>query len=363
MANLNQIGGNFSNRIMNSFVGVLFGLALFLGSFVFLFWNEGRDDISRLAKQAVELRPGVVDASYEGKLVSVTGVVDSQELLTDGLFLKPARFLELQRKTEMYGWIEKQERKSGGSEEQQISYDYYRDWVENPKLAGDFKVSAGHENPSKTIASFSKYAERGTVGAYSFKPEDVSLPPSARVPLGDADIQAGSGIRSNDFMFVRKSEGGTPDAPQVGDIRASFHGLRPGFDGTIFGELKGSEIRAYAGENGERLHRLFAGGRNEAISRMRSEYRASLWIFRVLGFLLMWAGIGLILNPVSAVLGIVPFIGSISRYFLWLVTFGAALVLSVLTITVSLVLHSPLVLGILVIVIVALAALFLRLRK
>jgi hypothetical protein len=43
------------SRLMSSFMGVLFGFLMFLGSFVLLYFNEGRVNLSKIAKTAIDI--------------------------------------------------------------------------------------------------------------------------------------------------------------------------------------------------------------------------------------------------------------------------------------------------------------------
>ena len=60
-----------------------------------------------------------------------------------------------------------------------------------------------------------------------------------------------------------------------------------------------------------------------------------LWIFRLVGFLLMWAGMMAVTGPFSTLLDILPFLGGTSRAVIGGVTLLVALALSSITIIVS----------------------------
>ena len=45
----------YFQRIMNSLGGVVLGILLFLAAFILLYWNEGRVDLSQVAKTAIEI--------------------------------------------------------------------------------------------------------------------------------------------------------------------------------------------------------------------------------------------------------------------------------------------------------------------
>jgi len=74
---------------------------------------------------------------------------------------------------------------------------------------------------------------------------------------------------------------------------------------------------------------------------------------RLIGFLMMWFGLNLFFGPVNALLDIVPFLGSAGRMVIGIATLPIAIVLSLVTIILSIIAHSPILL---VLVFVALGA-------
>ena len=109
-----------------SFGGILFGFILFIGSFVLLWWNEGRavERTKSLEEgQGVVVHVGneQVDPANEGKLVYFSGWADTKETLTDPQFGIAEQAIKFERSVEMYQWKEKssskKEKKFGGAEE------------------------------------------------------------------------------------------------------------------------------------------------------------------------------------------------------------------------------------------------------
>ena len=98
----------YGNRIVNSIKGAVIGLILFAVSFGVLYWNEGQVDLSKIAKTAIEVSSTTVNtnSSLRGKLVSTTGVVNSNQIIGDNLFLNPDKFIATEREVEMYSWKE-----------------------------------------------------------------------------------------------------------------------------------------------------------------------------------------------------------------------------------------------------------------
>ena len=91
------------SRLGNSIKGVVFGILLFLISFVVLYVTEGRVDYSKIASQAVEV--GSVEV-VDGDLVYVSGKLDVGEKLGDRKYLKEGDYAFVERVVEMYSWEE-----------------------------------------------------------------------------------------------------------------------------------------------------------------------------------------------------------------------------------------------------------------
>ncbi len=353
----------YGSRILGSFQGILVGILLFVGSFALLYWNEGRVDLLTIAKTAQEMPTQEIsaNASLEGVLITANGIVTSEEMMGDDLFLKPGNYLSVERKVEMYGWVERSESRSttnlGGSETTETTYTYAKDWTENPEATGNFKHPEGHENPQKLLDSTSKTAASAKIGVYTFDPTRAQLPGVATLELGadNATPSQGAVLANNQYLYISKTEGSTMVAPQVGDMRVQYRVLRPGFNGTLFGAKQGDRIVEYAHRDGNTFYRLFLGSRNEAIATFHSEYTTMLWILRLVGFCMMWIGLSSIFGPISVLLDVVPIFGSISRALISGIAFVAALPLSILTIFVSMVLQS--IIALVVVVVLAITIL------
>ena len=343
----------YGSRIVGSFKGIVIGIILFCTSFVVLYWNEGRVDLSTIAKTAVHIDAQMqADASQNGMLVSATGMVRSDEQIGDGLFLNPGPYMALDRRVEMFAWVEEQKSQSktnlGGSETTETTYTYTKEWAGSPRSSADFKYPQGHENPQKTLEDKTVTAADAAIGVYQFDPASIQLPAFARISLSEQNISLKQGaLLANDaYLFIRNSASGTFANPHIGDVRVSYHALRPGFDGTIFGKLNGQKIEPYVDEDNNRLYRVFDGTREEGIAAYHSEYKMMLWIFRAVGFLMMWVGLAAIFGPISVLLDVLPLLGSVSRSVVGLVTFFVSLVLTAVTVLVSIIAHTPVALAI-----------------
>jgi hypothetical protein len=337
------------SRIMNSIKGILFGIVMFFAAIGILYWNEGRQDMSKIAKEAVEVNSAVVThEAADGSLVSVSGPVTTTDSLGDGKFLQNGSYLAVERNVEMFAWVEKSESKTttktGGTQTTETTYSYVQEWTSNPESGADFQSPAGHENPPLTITSDSWEADNAKIGVYSFSPSEASLPSLEELTLTDSNVTLSErATRPNsEYLFIKGSEAGTSmiDTPALGDVRIAYRVLEPGFDGTLFGRVQAAEIENYTTEDGDQLYRLFTGSREEAIASMHGEHVTSTWIFRLVGFLVMWFGLMALLGPISVVMDILPVFGALSRSLIGAMTFVVALVTSIAVIIVSMLLHS-----------------------
>src|SRR3954452_11490469 len=78
-------------RIGQSIVGALIGLLLVIGSVVLLWWNEGGAvdvirALDRGAKQLVEAQAAAVDPAKDGKLVHISGMMETKAPARDNVF-------------------------------------------------------------------------------------------------------------------------------------------------------------------------------------------------------------------------------------------------------------------------------------
>ncbi|MEA3249605.1 MAG: TMEM43 family protein [Patescibacteria group bacterium] len=346
----------WGSRITGSIKGVLFGLILFVASFVLIYWNEGRVDLSDIAKKATELDPTAIttEADIQGGMVSLTGDITSEQQLDDGLFLQPGEYVAYERIAEMYAWEEDEESESdtelGGGETTTTTYTYRKTWTEDPEDSSRFKRPSGHENPEMAVVGENGTVEDANIGAYTVNMQGIDLRNLQSLSLDESITNLTEGAKlEGGYVFIGK---GSVSGPEVGDIRISYEVMRDGTNVTVFGKLNDSTIGAYFKDD-TKLHYLYPGTRDAALANMHQEYLMALWAFRALGFILMWIGLMMLLAPLSVFLDVLPIMGKVSRSAVAFVTFLAALALSVVTMVVSALLHNPLALIVVLAVAVA----------
>ena len=334
-------------NIMNSFVGVLFGIILFVIAFPVLWFNEGRTNMATVAQSSVLVDGASINAQTEGQQVAVAGPLTTSEQLGDPPYLADGDYIQLNRKVEMFAWVEHKStdtrKDTGGSSTTTTTYTYDKQWTSSPDDAQSFEHPQGHANPPLPVPSTSLVVASANVGAYTINPAAITLPSAQDINLNSEIVTAdrNSKLAGNAIFQGR----GSFDAPQLGDIRISYSGVAANTQAVAFGKQQGAALVPYLTRQNDRLYRVFVNtDRAGAIQEMNTEYTVMGWILRLVGFLLMWIGLSLCFAPITAFLDVLPFLGSAGRFVIGLVSLPVALALSVITIVISILAHNILAL-------------------
>jgi hypothetical protein len=344
---------------MKAFQGVLLGLVLFVVSFGLLYWNEGRVDVSDIAKKAIIIEAANVQANTaaEGQLVSASGTVSAEPLIGDNLYLKPGAYLTVERQVEVLAWVEKSETvtrtDSNGVETSETEYSYLTEFTRDPADSSKFHEPEGHTNIAPAIPELTITTDSARVGQYDLTPEVIQMPSAVTLQLTPdmVSLTENASILAGNSVYVRISNTGAAMDADLGDLRISYQVVKIPFEGTAFGQLDGATIDPYVTKQGDTFYRLFSGSHEQSLALMHGEYKTGLWAFRFIGFLLMWFGLWSLFGPLSRVLDFVPVVGGIGKAFIAFATLAVAFVLSAVTILVSAILHSLLAVIIVVAVI------------
>lgn len=340
------------SRLVNSLVGVLIGIVIFIGAFPLLFWNESRT--VRTARTLLEgraiVKPTTADAvlpELENALVHLTGVTNTPEVLQDEVFGIAANAIGLRRNVEMYQWKESSRTQSqdriGGSQEQVTTYSYERVWSDSPIRSAEFWNPAGHENPSEIpFRSAELRAELVNLGAYhldsslvkQLNQRDIMLLSEAQT----LSISRAAGIdatRSGDWFYLPYA-GGSAQAPSVGDMRIRFEVI-PSSTVSVVAQQQGSELSPYPSKHGATINLLAYGEISSAdmFATAEQSNRLLAWALRLAGFMLMTAGLGLLAGPLVTLGKIIPPVGALLGLGVRLIAGVLALVLSTVTIALA----------------------------
>lgn len=335
----------WGSNIMNSFVGVLFGILLFIGSFAVLWFNEGRTNMADVARNSVAVAGSAINPGTEGKLVAVSGKLSSEELLGDEPALQPGAYIQVARTVEMFAWVEDESSETtkeiGGSSTTKTTYTYSKKWTSSPENSSNFEHPEGHQNPDMPITSQTFTVGSANIGAYAVTPSELEMPSGSAISLNSSNTRPAAGQKlSNNYLFSGR---GSVQQPQVGDIRISYEGLPTNSQVTAFGKQEGNQLNPFFSNRQDRLYRAFLGDRDSAIATMNTEYTVITWVLRLVGFLMMWIGLSMLFGPITAFLDVLPFLGNITGAMIGAVTFAVAFVLSAITILISIILHNILI--------------------
>ena len=354
------------SRIGGAIKGVLFGLVLFIVAFPVLFWNEGRSvktykTLKEGGGAVVSVASESVDSANAGKLIHVTGKTDMDATLTDSVFGVSAKALKLSRNVEMYQWEEKTEKKTkeklGGGTETVTTYTYNKEWSAKLINSSSFKKTIEHQNPgAMPYESVQQVAPEVTLGAFVLSPSLVGkINNYEPFPVGGnssiPEALKGKVKLSGSGFYI----GTDPAAPQIGDTRITFKVANP-TEVSVIAKQKGKTFEPYATKAGGTIELLQTGVRTaaEMIQKAQADNTMMTWILRLVGFVVMMAGLAMILKPLSVVADVVPILGSIVGAGIGFIAFLISAVLSLTTIAIAWIVYRPLLGGILIVVAVAL---------
>jgi hypothetical protein len=355
------------SRIMSSIKGVLFGLVLVVAAFPVLFVNEGcavkvARGLGEGRGQVVTGASGQVNPQLEGKLVHMTGVASSKKGVSDAVLgIAAPGAIRLERLVEMYQWVEKtetkKEKKLGGSEETIKTTTYVKEWSSSEVSSQDFKIKEKDgervENPPMPIKGGSVVANDVMLGAHTLTDGLVSqLTGGTPVVIDQAAISAlPESIRASARVHDGGIFVGDPAKPRVGDLRIKLL-KTDASDVSVVAKQTGNALGPWQTSQGTTIALLDKGTltADQMFSSAESANETRTWIVRLLGFLCMFIGFGMIFKPLSVVADVVPFIGSVVGMGTGIVAFALSAPLSLVTIAVAWIVYRPL-LGVILLVV------------
>ena len=361
---------SWGSRLGGSIKGVLAGGLIFLAGFPILFWNEGNAvktarAIDEGEGACVSLESNAkVDPEMEGKFVHMSGKADTKDVLVDDVFGVSNTAIRLERKVEMFQWIEdsktQEKKKLGGSVEKTTTYTYRQAWVDHAIDSSGFKEQ-GHNNPgAMEFESEKREAANVTFGAFRLSEKQISkigsekafaFPNSftckvARVQINGTTIYVPeAGTRNNE-----KNNRNVLSQPRVGDMRVNFSVVLP-HDISLIAKQKGDTFVDYTAKNGKKLNYLTDGVEDAAamFATARTNNAIMTWLIRLGGFIVMFIGLGMVFKPLSVLADVLPILGDIVEIGTGLVAGVIAFFCSLVTIAIAWIFYRP-VLGILLLV-------------
>ena len=347
---------SWGSRILHSIKSVVFGVLLFLCSFILLWWNEGRtlktaQGLDEGAGQVVHIDAKQPDSANEGKLVHLSDSVHTKDILKDDEFSVSINALKLQRVTEMYQWYEEKEtikeKKLGGKEETTTTYNYKKKWSVDLIDSDDFKISEDHTNPTAfEYDSYTRQANQAIIGEYTLSNSLLTIIDNFNAIVlteeNSGKIEHSKLIteEGNSKIYVGK---GTKSTPKIGDLKISFKSITSGQHYSIISKQIGTTFESFHTSTETTINLITPGNKSAEVMFIEEQEKNTVmaWILRLSGFLMMFFGCMLIFKPLVVLADVIPFIGTLLDTGLSLFSGIICFALSFLTIAMAWIFYRP----------------------
>jgi Transmembrane protein 43 len=343
----------FGSRLGNSFAGFIIGPLLVIGAVVLLWWNEGRAvqaivGLRDAASQVIEADVSGPSPANANKLIHLVGPATAQAPIQDSdVGITFADQVAIVRSVEMYQWKETKKEDTqenmGGSTTTTTTYDYSKEWSDDPINSSDFKHPDGHQNPQMPFSNKRFAASNAKLGGWRLDPGTLD-----RISLSQALAPtAPSGWTPSGDNYYR----GDPASPKVGDMRVHYVGLPSGTTISVMAMQSGDGFAVFTTKNGYQLELAEIGDHpsTEMIEAKRKSEAVLTWILRGVGMLVMYVGFAAFLAPLSTFAAVIPLLGGVVRGAVGLVALVLAVPLSILVMAFAWLAYRPLIGGALIV--------------
>jgi hypothetical protein len=311
---------------------VALSLALLAGAVALLAWNEGRAvrtarALAEGARRVVEVDADRAAQAADGALIHLVTEATVAKALRDPLTGVARDALRLRRSTETLQW-----RRISVGDDNDSRYDYRLEWSASP-IDSDAYPDA-HRNPaplplpSATLSSpdarLAAFALATTVVDALTTFEPIALSPAElqamETELGLAgivrdDAPGGSGSAEDGPSAFLPYGGGTPDEPQVGDVRLRYAAVPQGTV-SVVARKTGARLDPFPTGAGVALAFARPGvhGAGTLFAEAVAQNRFLTGALRGFGFVLLALAFRLLLGPLAALASLVPLLGGVARF-------------------------------------------------
>lgn len=357
-------------RLKNAFGGVLLGLIFVFGSMYFLTWNEGNsvnayNILMEGQNQVISLSSSTyVDPSNQGKLVHLTGYATNNYTLSDSDFgVISAHALHLKRDVQMFQWNEEETsettQNTGGSATTKHTYQYTQLWSSTAIDSSKFKNPQGHQNPSHWIYSSQIWDSSPVkVNAFVLNPSQTSRLNNYMElkTASTSTIPTSNRYKNQTYLFdggyyISYILSGKYSTHMIGDIKIKYYHVPPTDVTVVSGQIDSTFEPFYTKSGG--IIDMISVGKFSAkymFDKAIDDNILTTWLYRFIGFLVMWIGFYLTLQPVVIFADFFPFLGSFLGMSIGMLTFFTAAFLSLLIIAIAWMAYRPLLSALLLLV-------------
>ena len=310
-------------RLGASLGGIITGLVLVMVGIGLLAWNEARSvaairNADEGGRQVVSASTDRIDPALNGRLIHVSGPATPVASLNDAQTGVTAEGLRLVRSVEHYHWVQSERSETrtrlGGGQETVTTYEYAPEWSRQPVSSDKFQRPVGHQTPAPLLTDADQTADTANLGAFRLGPDLIArLPATQAVNPTQADAELAQRrlgrrvVVTGDALYV----GDNPAQPKVGDTRIRYT-TAPAGPVSVMARQDSDQLAAHQGRHGVifdiRPGSLDAKG---MVQQVKSENQVLSWILRLVGFGMIAAGAGMVLNPLRVLADVLPLAGSI----------------------------------------------------
>lgn len=305
------------SQIASSIKGVFTGIICFFVSFVVLYCGATKTELAKVFKNA---KP--VAGAQDGSMAFVTGVPEVSEIGDPG-YLENGKYIRIEKRKEYYAVVStkrSETRKEGTKKITTSHYEYSLQWTTNPQpIEGREKSRWAEFANSNNIPRYTENPVASgdtstTINTQSAKVNGYSIPV--------AEVQFKSGGKNLDPQYLS----GSADSPQIGDVRLAYTVYPADSKYTFAGDKSGQSITSTMVDDSPMLI-ASAGEFKNLMSALKSGDRLMWWLYLIIGFVLMSAGLHMMVGPLTTLLSFIPFLGE----------FGSGMIRFVLTVAAAII--------------------------
>lgn len=304
---------SYGSRIKSALMGLIAGPVIIFIACGFLWRNESDNAhmisaLNEWKSTVQEANIASVDSSLQWKLIHLSGVANTKDMLSEPDFSMNIPAIKLERKVETYQWEEHKKEEShdnyGGSQTTTTTYTYKKVWDEGINDSSDFHEKAWHENPTvEKYKSLNLASSDVSVGPYRLtSPMIERIPADTTLNITEFAPKLHSGeILQGNNIYV----GVDTQNPQVGDTRVSYTVASNNLTLSLLGKQSGSNsIESYIAKSGSDISRVEIGTKSaiEMFQTAEKENSMMTWIVRGLGllFVFIWFSLFFQILPILA---------------------------------------------------------------
>ncbi|MDO4366637.1 MAG: TMEM43 family protein, partial [bacterium] len=249
-----------------------------------------------------------------------------------------------------------EKKNAGGSVTTTKTYTYSKVWSGQAIDSSEFKES-GHDNPGALeFPSRTQRAANVSFGAFRLNEGQVSRIGAAKEYAYPADFTCRVArvqlkgttiyVPNRETRLNEKNERDVASQPRIGDMRVVFRVVYP-HEISVVSKQHGDTFVPYVAKTGKRVDLLKDGVADaaEMFADARDANTLFTWGLRLGGFLMMFAGLSMLLKPLSVLADVLPFLGNVVEMGIAVVAGLVSLVCALVTIGVAWLFYRP-VLGV-----------------